>query len=237
MNYYNFSIGDFNKNTRHLTLVERALYRELIDLYYEAEQPIPADDFNRLAKRVCAKTDDEKAALKEVLTEFFYIENDAYHHSRCDAEILIYKEKIEKASLAGKASALSRAKRAVNKRSTGVKRTLNETSTPNPNPTTQSYLKTLSDKSDDAAKVLDHLNEKTGGSYRAVDANLRLIASRISEGATVEEIKSVIDDRVMAWGSDPKMVEYLRPKTLFSATNFNNYIGAIGKSAGVKVDA
>lgn len=95
----------------------------------------------------------------------------------------------------------------------------------------------MSDKSDDAAKVLDHLNEKTGSSYRAVDANLRLIASRISEGATVEEIKSVIDDRVMAWGSDPKMVEYLRPKTLFSATNFNNYIGAIGKSVGVRVDA
>lgn len=111
---------------------------------------------------------------------------------------------------------------------------VNEDSTPKGREGKGSYM---SDKSDDATKVLAHLNEKTGSNYRAVEANLRLIASRISEGATVEEIKSVIDDRVAAWGSDPKMAEFLRPKTLFNATNFNNYIGAIGKSVGVRVDA
>lgn len=144
MNYYPHHIGDFNGATRHLTLVERALYRELLDIYYDTEKPIPADDLDKLARRVCAKTDQEKAALKEVLSEFFILENGVYHHTRCDAEILIYQEKIEKASQAGKASALARAKRKSNKRSTSVQQTLNGHSThQSPIPLTNNQDKTL----------------------------------------------------------------------------------------------
>lgn len=95
----------------------------------------------------------------------------------------------------------------------------------------------MSDKSDDAEKVLDYLNEKTGSAYRKVDSNVRLVAGRLKEGASFDDCIAVIDDRVTAWGSDPKMAEFLRPKTLFSPTNFNNYVGAIGKQVGVRVDA
>lgn len=129
MNYYPHHIADFNNATRHLTLVERALYRELIDRYYETEKAIPASDFEGLARRVLAKTDEEKSALRAVLSEFFTLEEGEYRHKRCDAEVLIYKEKIEKASAAGKASALVRAKKKLNKRSTGVQQALNGQST------------------------------------------------------------------------------------------------------------
>lgn len=129
MNYYPHHIADFNNATRHLTLVERALYRELIDRYYETEIALPAEDFNKLARMVLAKSEEEKAALQSVLAEFFTLENGFYTHKRCDAEILIYKEKIEKASLAGKASALVRAKKKLNRRLTPVEQTFNERAT------------------------------------------------------------------------------------------------------------
>lgn len=108
MNYYPHHIGDFNSATRHLTRVERSLYRDLIELYYDTEQPLPADDFDRLARRVIAITEDETEALRYVLDEFFEIDGDVYRHARCDAEIEKYQAQIAAKSNAGKASARSR---------------------------------------------------------------------------------------------------------------------------------
>lgn len=53
MNHYPHHIGDFNTATMHLTFVERALYRELLDLYYDTEKPLMAD-VGKLARRVRA---------------------------------------------------------------------------------------------------------------------------------------------------------------------------------------
>ena len=71
MHYYSHNIGDFNNSTRHLTRVERALYRELIELYYDTEQPLQSVDFDRLSKRVLAHSEEEKTSLSYVLSEFF----------------------------------------------------------------------------------------------------------------------------------------------------------------------
>lgn len=87
MNYYPHHIGDFNSATRHLTRVERSLYRDLIELYYDTEQPLPADDFDRLARHVIATSEEEKEALRYVLGEFFTLDDGVYCNSRCDAEI------------------------------------------------------------------------------------------------------------------------------------------------------
>ncbi|MDR6585548.1 conserved phage C-terminal domain-containing protein [Herbaspirillum frisingense] len=89
--------------------------------------------------------------------------------------------------------------------------------------------KALSGKPD-AEAVLAHLNSKTGRSYEPVKANLSLIASRLQE-ASVETCKAVIDARVAKWGNDDKMRDYLRPKTLFNATNFANYVGELGHAS------
>ena len=43
MHYYPFNIADFNLHTAHLTLEEEAVYRRLIDFYYDTEQPIPVE--------------------------------------------------------------------------------------------------------------------------------------------------------------------------------------------------
>lgn len=133
MNYYPHHIGDFNNATRHLTRVERALYRELIELYYDTEQPLPAGDLGWICKKVLAASDEEKAAVMTVLGEFFEKDGDFWRHDRCDREIAAYREKHEAAVRAGKASAESRlnaksarTKRTSSKRSTDVQPTKNQ---------------------------------------------------------------------------------------------------------------
>ena len=126
MNHYPHHIGDFNNATRHLTRVERSLYRDLIELYYDREQPLNSDT-NKIARLVLANTEEERAALLVVLDEFFTLEEDGWHNSRCDSEIAKYQGQIEQASRAGKASAAKR----YGKNLTTVERPLNQ---PEPEP-------------------------------------------------------------------------------------------------------
>ena len=91
MHFYNFHPADFNNSARHLTLVERALYRDLIDMYYGDEQPIDVSDVARLERRLLCRTQDEKAALAYVLSEFFVKRGNKYHHRRIDREIKNYR--------------------------------------------------------------------------------------------------------------------------------------------------
>jgi uncharacterized phage protein (TIGR02220 family) len=86
----------------------------------------------------------------------------------------------------------------------------------------------------DLVSVLQHLNEKANRDFQPVAANLKLIQSRLKEGATVETCKKVIDSKVAEWLNDKKMVEYLRPATLFNATNFAQYVGQLPKNEQTK---
>lgn len=105
LNYYPHHIGDFNHATRHLTRVERALYRELIELYYDTERPLNACDFPSLCKRVLANSEEEQTAVAAILKEFFERDGDVWRHRRCDQELASYRAKQAAASRAGKASA------------------------------------------------------------------------------------------------------------------------------------
>lgn len=98
VNYYPHHIGDYGSATAHLTMLEDAAYRRLIDWYYQAEAPIPADE-RAIFRRVRASSDDEREAVRAVLGEFFQLDPEAgvYRHRRCDAEIARAQEKSEKA--------------------------------------------------------------------------------------------------------------------------------------------
>jgi uncharacterized protein YdaU (DUF1376 family) len=126
VNHYPHHIGDFNNATRHLTRVERSLYRDLLDLYYDTERPLPAEDIHRLARRICCAAEDVPA-LEIVLSEFFYVAEGCWNNSRCDDEIARYQGQIDTARRAGRASAERRA----NARSTPVAVPLNQ---PEPEP-------------------------------------------------------------------------------------------------------
>lgn len=95
------------------------------------------------------------------------------------------------------------------------------------NPKDNTKRNTLSGKPDDAAEIINYLNEVAGTKFRTVDANTRLINSRLKEGATVEQLKAVIDRKNADWPAGDKMRQYLRPATLFNATRFDQYLGSL----------
>jgi uncharacterized phage protein (TIGR02220 family) len=82
-----------------------------------------------------------------------------------------------------------------------------------------------------ACEILLFLNEKTGRNYRAVGSTLKPIIARLREGFSPDDIRAVVARKCREWQGNEKMEEYLRPKTLFGATNFANYEGALGMPA------
>lgn len=82
-------------------------------------------------------------------------------------------------------------------------------------------------------KLLDHLNEKAHKHFRGVDTNLRLIRARLKSGVTEDQVRSVIDAKVREW-MGTEWEKFLRPKTLFTATNFENYLEGANKPQPVR---
>lgn len=114
MNYYPHHIGDFNSATRHLTRIERSVYRDLIDLYYDTEESLTLD-FNALCRLIIARSEEERTAVEQVLNEFFTQTEQGWFHSRCDEEIQKYHANRQAKSAAGKASAARRAQKTTKK--------------------------------------------------------------------------------------------------------------------------
>lgn len=118
----------------------------------------------------------------------------------------------------------------VSKHRDKVKRMCNVSVTP---PDTDTDTDTEKDKDivvkDDIAKIpfreiVEHLNLKTGMSFRASTKQTQtLIRARWKEGFKLDDFKKVIDRMYDAWGADSKMMQYLRPITLFG-TKFEGYL-------------
>jgi len=102
LHYYQFSIGDYRRDTTHLTLLEHGIYRQLLDTYYLSESPLCADDAI-LMRTHSIRTPDEIQAYKNVINDFFFLHENAYHHKGCDKIIEKYRAKSEKASLSARA--------------------------------------------------------------------------------------------------------------------------------------
>jgi uncharacterized protein YdaU (DUF1376 family) len=94
MYYYQHHIGDYRKDTSHLSLIEHGIYRQLLDLYYITEKPLD----KKSIRLIGAKTDQEINMAELILNEFFEKKGTKYFHKRCDDEILNYKSKSLKAS-------------------------------------------------------------------------------------------------------------------------------------------
>jgi uncharacterized protein YdaU (DUF1376 family) len=104
MKHYPHHIGDFDKATRHLNRIERSVYRDLIDLYYDTEQRLTLDKA-ALCRRIIARTNEEVTAVEQVLNEFFTETPTGWYHDRCEAEIAAYHSNTSQKAMAGKASA------------------------------------------------------------------------------------------------------------------------------------
>lgn len=88
MHHYQFHIGDYRKDTTHLTPIEHYIYRSLIDWYYLDEQPIPKITHSVL-RRLSLGLDSEKL-LQNVLQDFFFECENGWKHKRIDQDIAAY---------------------------------------------------------------------------------------------------------------------------------------------------
>jgi len=64
INYYEHHIGDYIKATAHLSMVEDAAYRRLLDVYYTREGPLPVDR-KAVQKLARAQSKDDRAAVEQ----------------------------------------------------------------------------------------------------------------------------------------------------------------------------
>ncbi len=100
MNYYERHIGDYLKNTAHLSLLEHGIYTRLLDVYYTREDGIPIDQVERL---IGVRSKEERKALGDVLDEFFTVEDGVLRQARCDKEIERFQDKQRKAKASAQA--------------------------------------------------------------------------------------------------------------------------------------
>lgn len=99
MNYYERHLGDYARDTAHLSLLEHGVYTLLLDRYYATEGGIPADQVHRLAR---ARSEDERAAVDAVLAEFFTLTDGVWINARAEVEIDRMQQRMESARRNGR---------------------------------------------------------------------------------------------------------------------------------------
>ena len=99
MHYYQFNIADYRKDTQHLTPIEHYIYRELMDLYYLDESPIP-NKTQWVIRRLRLGSEND-LDVTNVLEEFFELDGEEWMHKRINQEIDVYRSKAETARVNG----------------------------------------------------------------------------------------------------------------------------------------
>lgn len=88
VNYYKRHLGDYAKDTGHLSALEHGVYTLLLDWYYSNERPIPAEKAIRIARGNPQETES-------VLSEYFHLTAEGWRHHRADREIADYHQRAE----------------------------------------------------------------------------------------------------------------------------------------------
>ncbi|HFI0468311.1 TPA: phage replisome organizer N-terminal domain-containing protein [Streptococcus suis] len=90
-------------------------------------------------------------------------------------------------------------------------------------------LKKVSPKNYHLYIPIQYLNQETGHTYKFIATHTKFIQARYKDGYTLEDFKKVIDTKVAQWKNNSQMAQYLRPKTLFSPSNFDSYLNEVPK--------
>ena len=90
MNYFEHHIGDYDKNTSHLTACEDGIYCRMIRRYLDKEVPLDLD-VEEIKRVVRARSREEKKSVDAILKEFFFLDTDGWHHKTCDEIIAAYQ--------------------------------------------------------------------------------------------------------------------------------------------------
>lgn len=75
-------------------------------------------------------------------------------------------------------------------------------------------------------EIIEYLNLKTGSKFKpTTKPYVQAIRSRLKEGYTVTDFKTVIDKKCREW-KGTKLEKYLTPKTLFAPSHFDTYLNS-----------
>lgn len=75
-------------------------------------------------------------------------------------------------------------------------------------------------------EIIKYLNLKTGSKFKpTTKPYVQAIRSRLKEGYTVDDFKTVIDKKCREW-KGTKLEKYLTPKTLFAPSHFDTYLNS-----------
>jgi uncharacterized protein YdaU (DUF1376 family) len=214
MNYYSRHIGDYLRDTSHLSLLEHGVYARLLDLYYTTEKPL---DEATAARLIGAKTADEHEALEMVLHDFFVEVAGLWAQPRCEREIAAYKAKAERNREVGKLG--------------GRPKTTHEEPTKNPD-----GFQTLTESNPNQEPVTNNQEPKkeiAESSLRAVPPSPPAFdgsnARDIPERAVVPLGKTF--DLPEEWGTDAEALGFPRARILTESERFRQYWTA-AKGAG-----
>lgn len=90
-----------------MTRLERWIYRDLLDFYYDKERPLPTD-IDVVCKEIGVRTPEERVIVVDLLGYKFSLTEDGYEHERCETVIAEYRKKAETAQENGKLGAATR---------------------------------------------------------------------------------------------------------------------------------
>lgn len=89
MHYYQHNIGDYARDTGHLSVLEHGIYRLILDWCYLNEKPITTEQAMRVGRGNPTET-------QSVLSEFFSQTSDGWTHKRVVAEMQHYYQKTQR---------------------------------------------------------------------------------------------------------------------------------------------
>lgn len=101
MHYYQKNIGDYRRDTMHLSPLEHGVYNLFMDTYYLSEAPL-CPNHAELMRTHCVRSADEVRAAENVLKDFFDLTEVGYIHKRCDIEIEAFHSKSRSATESAK---------------------------------------------------------------------------------------------------------------------------------------
>lgn len=230
--YMPFYVGDWRSDPRvsRLTMAERGLYRELIDLaWLEKPRGTIPDDIEELIHQIPGGTRD-MLTMRQAWTNVrkFWEVYEEDPSRLCNPKMLKITDSIAKRRERAQLAANARWKKDAND-ATSMPPSICLNDAPlDMDMDLDMDLKSLDPKTKKVLKAdcmawIDCFNQLAGTSYRGSDRHLAMIKSRIRDGFTLDECRNVITAKIAEWSRDPRMAAYIRPETLFSS-KFESYL-------------
>lgn len=85
MNFFKLYIGDYQRDTAHLSVTEHGAYQLMLQHYYATEKPLPIG--KALHRMLRAQDKAERDAIDAVVAQFWTETSDGLVNDRADAEI------------------------------------------------------------------------------------------------------------------------------------------------------